>query len=357
MGHFAEALEFIPGPLAAGGEFWIFSQGKGLGLPDEMGETGLAQVCPLTVDSVVVADEYAVPVADEFCEGFLGAVGVDHEKGDQRTHHHPEPVEFAAVLPGSFIEVVDGSTAGLVPDGFVVREGGSGRAVDELLDGAEADADTQHGGAEGTDGVAAISRNTGNFGDQRGESWPEAVAVFMGNIALADFSTGGAAALEEDEVPHRQEDLGQFDILMGIIGLMVAEFDASACTGTGVDRRDVGGLKQGLAIALVPLAGSWFAFAGRFGFCSPVLFGKGFIRGWRTVGGGGVEFVLSRSRRSAITDGGTRCQSLSAISTPLGRSVLSTVEQFTEVAVERIEEDGLDRLSRGVGTVLAPAAG
>ena len=124
-------------------------------------------------------------------------------------------MEFAAVLPGSFIEVVDGSTAGLVPDGFVVRAGGGGSPVDELLDGAEADADTKHRGAEGTDGVAAISRNAGNFGDQRGEPWSEAVAEFMGDIALADFSTGGASALEEDEVQHRQDEFGQFDILGG----------------------------------------------------------------------------------------------------------------------------------------------
>ena len=86
MGHFAQALEFISGPLAAGREFGVFS---GLGLPDEMGETGLAQVCPFTVDCIIVAHEYAVPVPDEFCEGFPGAVDVDHEEGDQRAHHHP----------------------------------------------------------------------------------------------------------------------------------------------------------------------------------------------------------------------------------------------------------------------------
>jgi hypothetical protein len=45
-----------------------------------MGERGLAQVCPLTVEGVVVADEDAVPVADEFREGFLGAVGVIMKK-------------------------------------------------------------------------------------------------------------------------------------------------------------------------------------------------------------------------------------------------------------------------------------
>jgi len=46
------------------------------------------------------------------------------------------------------------------------------------------------------------------------------------------------------------------------------------------------------------------------------------------------------------------------IDIPFGRSALSIIkEQLTEFAVERIKQDSLDRLARGVGAVLAPVAG
>lgn len=204
MGHFAETLELIPGPLAAGGEFGIFSQTEGIGLADEMGKAGLTLVGPFAIDGVVVAHEDAVPVADEFLEGLLGTVGMDHEEGDQRPHHHPEPVKFAPVFPGGFIEVVDGGAAGLVCDGLVMWESGCGHTVDQFLQSAEAYADAKHGGTEGSDGIAAVSRNAGNFGDQCGKPWAEAVAVFLGGKAFADFTTIGAAALEEDKMENRQ---------------------------------------------------------------------------------------------------------------------------------------------------------
>lgn len=59
---------------------FVVSLRESLALADEVSETGLGEVGPLAVDREVVADEDAVPVADELFEGFLGAVGVNHEK-------------------------------------------------------------------------------------------------------------------------------------------------------------------------------------------------------------------------------------------------------------------------------------
>lgn len=283
MGHFAQALQFITRPPAAGRELLVVSLGKRLGLADEVGKTGLAKVGPLAIDRVVVADEDAVPVADELVKGFLGTVGVDHEEGGQRVYHDPEPVEFSAVSPGGFVEVIDMGGTGLVADGFVVRENGGGGAVDELLDGAEADRDAKHGRAEGADRVTAIACDSRNFGDERGKPRPETIAEFMRDMPLANFSTGRAAAFVEDEMRHRQFAFGQLDILVGVVGLCSGEVSGAAGTRTREDIPGFGWRKQRVAVSLVSLLCSRLALLGRFGFVPSFFCGTG---GGRWMAGG-----------------------------------------------------------------------
>ncbi|MBV5331180.1 hypothetical protein JZU69_01945 [bacterium] len=97
--------------------------------------------------------------------------------------------------------------------------------------------------------------------------------MFVGDSAFADLTTRDAAAFEKDKVQYRQNNLGQFDVLMGVIRLKFAEFDAAAGTGAGMHRLCFGGLQQRLAVSLVPLASSGLAL-GRLGFDFPILFEK-----------------------------------------------------------------------------------
>ena len=51
---------------------------------------------------VAVTDQDPFPTSDQGFKGDPGAIGVDHEQGDHRIGHHPEPIELAAAFPWGF---------------------------------------------------------------------------------------------------------------------------------------------------------------------------------------------------------------------------------------------------------------
>ena len=63
---------------------------------------------------------------------------------------------------------------------------------------------------------------------------------------------------------HRQRNLGQLDMLMGVVGLRI---DGSSAAGAraGQDMPGFGRRKQRLAIPLMALLGSGLTFGGGFG--------------------------------------------------------------------------------------------
>ena len=54
---------------------------EALCLAQQVGQAGLVQVDPVSVRSVVVADQDAFPSVYELFEGLLGPSGMDHKEG------------------------------------------------------------------------------------------------------------------------------------------------------------------------------------------------------------------------------------------------------------------------------------
>lgn len=106
---------------------------------------------------------------------------------------------------------------GLIPDSFVVGQDGFGSPIDNLLDRPEADGDAQHRGAKSLDSLAAVAVDATDLSHQGAEPGAEAGFKCFGGVALAGFTAGGALSLIEDEMDDRHHDLGQLDVLVGVI--------------------------------------------------------------------------------------------------------------------------------------------
>ena len=262
LGHFAQAAQFVPGPGSASGQFRLLPFGQPHGPADQVGQATLPSMHPVLVQPIAVADQDALPTSHQGFKGDPGAMGVDHEEGDHRTGHNPEPVELTAVFPGGFVDMIDGHAAGLVPDRLVVGQDGPGGPIDNLLDRPEADRAAQHRGAERLDSLSAVAVNPADLRHQGAEAGAEAGLPCRRYVALARFAAGGARALIEDAVDDRHHDLGQLDMLVGVIGSQRRKRVASAGTRAGMDRLGPGRRHELLAVALVAFASTRLALVG-----------------------------------------------------------------------------------------------
>ena len=76
---------------------------------------------PVLVQSITVTDQNTFPATDQGFKGILGAMSVDHEIGDHRTGHYPEPVEFAIVFPWGFVNMVHLGGMCFLADRLIMR--------------------------------------------------------------------------------------------------------------------------------------------------------------------------------------------------------------------------------------------
>src|SRR6185295_17881451 len=77
VGHVAQALQFLAGALAAGGDSRVASLCQPSGCADEMGEACLTLVDPILIDAVAIADQDALPLVDQGQKGLFGAVEIN----------------------------------------------------------------------------------------------------------------------------------------------------------------------------------------------------------------------------------------------------------------------------------------
>jgi len=172
---------------------------------------------PVLIEAVAVADQDALACADQFQKGFLGTVGMKHEEGHHGVGHDPQPVELAVVLPGGLVQVVHRGVMGRFLDRLVMGQDRGRGPVNDLLNGAETDLAPQHRGQEGL-GVSrlllSIPLSSATRLENRG---PKPVRNSKGDMALADLAATAAFPLVQTEVTHRHDDLGQLDVLVGVI--------------------------------------------------------------------------------------------------------------------------------------------
>ena len=111
-------------------------------------------------------------LVDEGREGFFGPVGMNHVERRCVTDHHPQPLECVREKPGRFINVIDGSMACLRGDGQVVWLNRLYDAVQDFLDGSQADGHAQHRGAKGLHHTSAVAIRPSQLPHEGTEPWP-----------------------------------------------------------------------------------------------------------------------------------------------------------------------------------------
>ena len=154
-----------------------------------MGQTGLPLRHPGLIDAVAIADQDAIPVVDEGQERLFGAARVDAIEGGLWTGHDPEPLERAMAKPRRFINVIDRSVASDTGNGLIVGLDGQGDAVEDFLDGPQADGDPEHGGTERLAEGAAGALHPRHFADQGAEPWAIAGVMLGWQVRLDAVAT------------------------------------------------------------------------------------------------------------------------------------------------------------------------
>ena len=214
FGHMAQPLQLLVCPRATLDYFGVFSFRKSLGLPNQMRQAGLPQPHPLHVDAIPVTDQDAAPILDQSLESLFRPIAMDHEEGNHRIAHDPQPLEHPLAPPGCFIHMVDGGVSRDLGDGFVVWQYGGGHAVDDVLDATLADLQIQNRKEKVLDGASAVGLGAGHDGDNGRKPRTEARAVQRGNECLDHFPAVSASPSMQDEVSHFQFDRGKFNDLM-----------------------------------------------------------------------------------------------------------------------------------------------
>jgi hypothetical protein len=115
---------------------------------------------------------------------------MDHETGDFRVGHNPQPVELDAFFPGCFIEIINILASGYVSYSFIMRFDCCRGPINDLLYGSETNRNTEDGRTECFNCFTAVSVNTADLADQGCESWAETGLEFAGYVSFAGFTAG-----------------------------------------------------------------------------------------------------------------------------------------------------------------------
>jgi len=105
--HMAQALELSQSPCSETCDLRVFALGELPRFANQVGKAGLPKPNPFAVGPVPVAYENPYPFSNEGFKSFLGAVGVNHEKGHRGVGQHPEPLEYPLLGEGGFINMID----------------------------------------------------------------------------------------------------------------------------------------------------------------------------------------------------------------------------------------------------------
>ncbi len=188
-----------------------------LGPADQVGQAGLPGMNPVLIQPIAVTDQDAFPNSDQRRKGVLGTMGVDHEIGDYRTGHYPEPVELAVVFPWGFVNMVAPGSMCLFADGLVMRVDCFGGPVDNILDGSKADTDAQHRGAKRLDSLSTDPLNAADLGYKGTKSWAKAGSKSFWCISFTGFPAVAALTPVEDEMTDGHRNFRQLDVLRGVV--------------------------------------------------------------------------------------------------------------------------------------------
>src|SRR5659263_337665 len=120
-------------------------------------------------------------------------------------------------MPGGFIYMIHRRMPDLGGNHLIGRLNGLRYPVDDLLDCAEADLQTQYGIAEGLDSGTAVRLRPRHLGNEGAQPWAIVRPMLLGNQTLVRLSATGTDPLVENKVCHVHLDLRQLDHLMGIV--------------------------------------------------------------------------------------------------------------------------------------------
>src|SRR5918999_4836583 len=140
-----------------------------------MRQTGLALMHPLAIHSIAIADQDPGPAVDQSLEGRLIPARLHLEQGDCRVDHHPQPRQYAVLIPGGLVNVVDLLTPGLLSNGLVMGLDRLGDALDRALDGSPADGHPQDRPAKHLHRTSTASLSARHLPDERRQ--PGAIPV------------------------------------------------------------------------------------------------------------------------------------------------------------------------------------
>lgn len=154
------------------------------------------------------------------------------------------------------------------------------RSTARWLNGPLAHGHSQDGRAKLLHRAATVPLRARQLPDERSQPGPIPVAVLHRQLGFQETSTPGTTRLVQHDMHDGHADLGQLDMLVGIVGRRRGELRLSTGTALRFDLDDLCGGQQGLAMPRVPWPGARSALRARTGR----LFLIGRIGGGRTIG-------------------------------------------------------------------------
>jgi hypothetical protein len=119
--------------------------------------------------------------------------------------------------PGRFIDIVDRRMARLPGNRRVGRFDGLGHAVEDFLDGSQADGHPKDRATKGLDHPPSVAVGPGHFTHERTEPWAIPCGMLSGHLSFTPAPTVRAPALMQHPVGHVQCDRRQLKHLMHMV--------------------------------------------------------------------------------------------------------------------------------------------
>jgi len=268
VGHVAQALQFLAGALAAGGDSRVASLCQPSGCAEERGEACLTLVAPILIDAVAIADQDALPLVDQGQKGLFGAVEINAIVGHGIGDHDPEPLQGVWAVPGRFINVPHRCLVGQSANGLRVGHDGVRDALDNFLHRAQADGEIKDRVTEILDESPRGAMHAGEFRAQGTEAGSITGLMGTWHLCFELPATSLAVALLEDAMVNVHLDRRQLDDVMSVVGRQGNHVAMATGTGAGLDEMDLGGTQEGwpsAAMAFLPAVCAAGGFALAFG--------------------------------------------------------------------------------------------
>lgn len=230
---------------------------------DERGHARLPGLSPPLIPPVAIAAQDPRPVVDESCEGFFGAAWMDPVERHSLTDHHPEPGQRMRAPPCGFINRADEGMPCLRGNGAVVRLDSLSHAVEDFLEGSQADGHLQDRRAQGLHHPSAVPIGPGQLPHEGTEARTIPARRLGRHLRLRPVPPVRPPALRQDNVCHLHRDGRELDHLVGREGLGQCKSGMATRPPHGLSLVDGRRRQELLAMAWM----AWFParFAGRDG--------------------------------------------------------------------------------------------